>query len=143
MSEEVLDHLDIDLTGVELTRPQIDNQVTEVTIAEAKAYPAGGDRGRHLDLDLVLEEPATSTLNNPLPVGKKMQISLLLDPTGGMDQKRINEELGAWKAAALGERRVEGPFGAVSQLVGKRVKVKWTVSKTGYQNAKPLVMARS
>lgn len=139
MSEQLLDNIDIPMDGIELGRPQIDNQITDISVIDAKAYATTSERPAHLDIDVMLESPATSTSGNELPVGKKMQVSLLLEPTGGMTKERIAEELARWKAAASGVRKAEGTFGSPSFLVGKRFKLKWTVSKKGFQNATPLL----
>ncbi len=142
MSDEgtVLDNIDLDLTGVELGPPQIDNQVSKVIISDAKATEKEGVK--RLELKLTLQEAVTSTSGKQLEVGRVIPISVLLTPTGGLTPKRINESLGQWKAAALGLKEVSGQFGSPQQLVGREVSIKWKLSSKGFQNADPVVYTR-
>lgn len=144
---DIMENIDIDLSSVSLSRPLLDNQVKQVRIGDAKVEK--NDAGlRKLVLPLTLEEPATAEDGREVQPGFQITHSFLIDPTGGLTETRIAEELKHWKAAALATRDpkvMDGPFGSPQQLVNKVVTVKFGIridrkdSTKRYQDVKVLL----
>ncbi len=145
MSEEVLDNLDIDLSAVDLSRPLIDNQVVLCRTGEVK-IEVNDSKQRRLVIPLTLEEPTTSTSGKPVNVGFQVTHSILITPTGGLTQERINEELAKFQMAVL---KLEKPtqFGALEQYRNQLVRVKFATRPDRhdptklYQDAKAFIKA--
>ncbi len=118
-----MDNIDIDLSTVDLTRPIIDNQVLLVKTGEVK-IEVNEQKQRRLVIPLTLEEPGTSVAGKPVNVGFNVTHSMLITPTGGLTQERINEELAKFQVAVL---KLEKPtqFGALSQYRNQLVRAKF------------------
>jgi hypothetical protein len=125
MSETVeLSNLDIDLTGVDLSRPLLPRQTLRARIGEVKLEKQE-NRGRNLIIPLTLEEPGQDTAGRTVNPGFVVTDRILVDPTGGLTQEMINERLARLQVAALKLDR-PGRFNA-ADLVGKEVLVTFDV----------------
>lgn len=119
---DVLDNIDLDLTGVELTPPVIDNQVVLCTTGEVRVEKTGTDK-RRLVIPLTIEEAVKSTSGKDLQPGYQTTVGFLIDESGGWTKERAKEALGKFKAAVLKLSSVEGAFGVLEPLRGQKVKV--------------------
>lgn len=140
-----LENIDLDLSSVQLTRPLIDNQVVLVRTGEVK-IEENEQKQKRLVIPLTLEEPAKATDGRDINPGYVVTHSILITPTGGLTQERINEELAKFQVAVL-KLEKPGTFGALSQYRNQLVKVKFTTradrndSTKLYQDAKAWIKA--
>lgn len=127
MSDEVLSNIDIDLSGVNIGQPVIDNQTPLCRTGEVKVVATNSGLKR-LVIPLVLEEPVTATSGRELQPGFQTTVGFLIEPTGGLTKERIAEELKKFKAAVLKlsptDPALNGPFGDVAQFRGQLVRPK-------------------
>ena len=124
-TQEPLDSIDIDLTGVNIERPLLGKQTKLCVIGEVKLEKPEG-RGRSLVIPLTLEEPATSTTGATINPGFVVIDRILIDPTGGLTSAMIAERLARLQCAAQGTKTPVGKFDAAA-LPGKRVLVTFDV----------------
>lgn len=140
MSESIeLSNLDIDLSGVDLSRPLLPRQTLRCRIGEVKLEKQE-NRGRNLVVPLTLEENGTDTNGRTVNVGFVVIDRILVDPTGGLTQEMINERLARLQVAAL---KLDKPGRFVAgDLTGRDVMVTFDVradkqdSNKQYQDVK-------
>lgn len=98
---DLIDNLDLDLTGVQLTRPVIDNQTKRCLTGQVQ-FSKRDDNKLELVVPLQLDEPATSTDGKELQVGHKLaEQRILLTPTGGLTAEMVKEKLARFQIAVL------------------------------------------
>src|SRR5262245_47587173 len=124
-TETAIDNIDIDLTGVQLVPPILaDGTIKQCMTGQVYVKPT--TKGpRRINIPLTLEEPAFDQNGKEVQIGSKFTAGFLIDPSGGWDQKRANEELGRFKGAVLNTDNVDGPFGPLEAVSGKPVLVKF------------------
>ncbi len=122
MAEQVIES---DLSNVDLQRPLIKGLVLcrtgELSIDEKQSKK--GEMLKYLNIPLQLEEVTTSTEGKSIQPGFTITDRILITPTGGLTQERVNERLARFQIAALAIAKPT-TFGAVSQYSGKLIKVK-------------------
>lgn len=100
MSDEI-DNTDLDLTGVQLTRPVIDNQTKRCITGQVQRIKRE-DKKQELVIPLQLDEPATSTDGKELQVGHKLaEQRILMTATGGLTDEMIREKVARFQIAVL------------------------------------------
>lgn len=123
MAEQTIEN---DLTNTDLSRPLIKGlalcRTGELTIDEKQSKK--GEMLRYLNIPLQLEEMVTSTEGKSIQPGFTVTDRILITPTGGLTQERVNERLARFQIAALALAKPT-QFGAVSQYSGKLIKVKF------------------
>jgi hypothetical protein len=123
---EELSNLDIDLTGVDISRPLLPRQNIRCLIGDLRIERSEPSKPRSLIIPLTLDEPAKDTKGDTVNPGFVVTDRILIDPTGGLTQVMINERLARFQVAALGLDK-PGPFGDLSQYAGRKVTVTFDV----------------
>lgn len=114
----MIDHNDIDLSSVDLSRPVIDKQTIRCTVSDVKIEEKEGRKNFNIVLNT--EAPATSRDGKTLQPGFKHTESILMTPTGGLTQEMINEKLARFQKGVIG---AQGRLMPLDQYIGKQVDV--------------------
>ena len=124
-TNQVIDNSDLDLTGVPLRDPVIDKQRIKCTIKDLRweqltSTKTPDGKAKQLVIELVTEDPATSTDGQPVAPGHKFSVNIYATPTGGLTQEMINKKIGRFQVAAL-DLTAPGKFGPAEQYIGRPV----------------------
>lgn len=145
MSEIV--NVDIDLTGVDISRPLLPRQTLRCRTGDVRAERRDENSPRQLVIPLTLEEPGKDTNGNEVGVGFAVTGRIQLDATGKLTQAMINERVARFQIAVT---KADKPGRLViEELSGREVMVTFDVrvdkqdpSKV-YQDVKSYYAVRS
>ena len=123
-----------DLASAETERPLVSNSTRRVRLGDIKLTERTGKAGtpmRFMVIPMTLEEPALTVTGKELPVGRKLEHSILVSLRGNMTQAQVNERLAKLQKAGTRQKTAQNGF-KWSTLAGVEVMAKFSVnSKSG------------
>lgn len=122
MSDNDLNNIDIDLTGVEISRPLLPRQTLKVRTGDVRVERRDGTGPKRLVIPLILEQPGTDSKGEEVGPGFTIIDSMLLEPTGKLTLEDIKRMLGQFQAAVKKlDKPDPGAFGNAADYSGREV----------------------